>query len=219
MKHILSHCELGLDRRTWRHNQVLKVLETWLTKKVKEINDGKEPKTVNLQRINFVREGKEPSSKNTRQTRADKRWSGRWKIAVDLETPIVFPLVASAQRPDIVMWSDEKKEAVIMELTVSWEDNIKAAEQRKLERYEELIERCEEDGWGVDYYHIGVGARGFIDKTFISLLRNRFGFNQSEVSKLSSELQEAVGKASMWLWLKRNDPSWTETSHQNANNN
>ena len=28
MKHILSHCSLGLDRRTWRHNQVLKVIET-----------------------------------------------------------------------------------------------------------------------------------------------------------------------------------------------
>ena len=219
MKHILSHCALGLDRRTWRHNQVLKVLENWLTKKVKEINDGKGPKIVNLQRINFVREGKAPSSKNSRHTRADKRWSGRWKIAVDLDTPMVFPLVASAQRPDIVMWSDEKRKAVIMELTVSWEDNIKAAEQRKLERYEELIERCEEDGWDVDYYHIGIGARGFIDKAFISVLRSRIGFSQSEVSKLSSELQETVGKASMWLWLKRNDPSWTETSNQNANNN
>ena len=116
MKHILSHCALGLDRRIWRHNQVLKVLENWLTKKVIEINDGKGPKIVNLQRINFVRKGKAPSSKNTRHTRADKRWSDLWKIAVDLETPMVFPLVASAQRLDIVMRSDEKRKAVIMEI-------------------------------------------------------------------------------------------------------
>ena len=77
MKHTLSHCALGLDRRTWRHNQVLKVLENWLTKKVKEINDGKGPKIANLQRINFVREGKAPSSKKykTHEGRQKMEWS------------------------------------------------------------------------------------------------------------------------------------------------
>ena len=219
MKHILSHCALGLDRRTWRHNQVLKVLEISLTKKVNDINDGKGPKRDRLERINFVREGKEPSSKSARRVKADERWSGQWNIAVDLDSPMVFPLIASAQRPDIVMWSNDRKKAVIMELTVSWEDNIKAAEQRKNERYEVLIERCEEDGWDVDYYHIGIGARGFIDKSFIGLLKSRLGFNQQEVSKLSSEIQETVEKASMWIWLKRNDPSWTESSNSHVNNN
>ena len=214
MKHILSHCALGLDRRTWRHNQVLKVLETGLSKKVKDINDGKVPKVGNLERINFVKQGKEATAKNARRLRADERWSGQWKIAADLESPMVFPLIATAQRPDIVLWSDDTKKAVIMELTVSWEDNIKAAEQRKSERYEDLIERCEEDGWDVEYYHIGIGARGFIDKAFIYLLKSRLGFSQSEISKLSSEVQETVVKASMWLWLKRD-----ETSNQNVDAN
>ena len=127
---------------------------------------------------------------------------------------IGFSLTATAQRLDIVLWSDDTRKAVIMELTVSWEDNIKAAEQRKSERYEDLIERCEEDGWDVEYYHIGIGARGFIDKAFIYLLKSRLGFSQSEISKLSSEVQETVVKASMWLWLKRD-----ETSNQNVDAN
>ena len=72
-----TYCALGLDRRTWRHNQVLKVLETGLSKKVKDINDGKVPKVGNLERINFVKQGKEATSKNARRLRADERWSGQ----------------------------------------------------------------------------------------------------------------------------------------------
>ena len=104
MKHILSHCALGLDRRTWRHNQVLEILEEKLTEKVEEINKGKTPKIEKLEKINFVKEGKETTGKNRKTTKADLRWEGKWKIAVDLERPLVFPLVATGQRPDIVLW-------------------------------------------------------------------------------------------------------------------
>ena len=55
MKHILSHCPLGLDRRTWRHNQVLKVLEESLKGRVDEINKGDSPKIEQVAKINFVK--------------------------------------------------------------------------------------------------------------------------------------------------------------------
>ena len=150
--------------------------------------------------------------KNRRSSKADKRWEGTWKIAADLDDPLVFPLVATTQRPDLVLWCVEKKKAILMELTVSWEENIRAAEERKEQRYRNLIERCEEDGWDIDYYHIGIGARGYIEKGFVSLLKNRFGFTQTEMSKTLKDLQETVEKASMWLWLKRDDPNWTTSN-------
>ena len=121
MKHILSHCPLGLDRRTWRHNQVLKVLEEAFSKKVDEINKGKGPRMEKLEQINFVKNGRAPSAKNKKRLKPDERWIGTWKIAVDLGTPLVFPLVTTEKRPDLVIWREEKKKAVIMELTVSWE--------------------------------------------------------------------------------------------------
>ena len=37
----------------------------------------------------------------------------------------------------------------------------------------ELVEHCEEAGWDIEYYHIGIGERGFIDKIFNFLIRNR----------------------------------------------
>ena len=109
-----------------------------------------------------------------------------------------------------MIWSDNKKRAIIMELTVSWEDNIKYAEERKDRRYRELIKRCEDDGWEVDYYHIGIGARGYIEKGFAHLVRKRLGFTQPETRKLTAEIQRTVEKASMWIWLKRDDPNWNE---------
>ena len=135
-----------------------------LEKKVEEINKGKVSRIEKLVKIIFVKAGKETSVKNKTTKRKDARWEGKWKIAVDLDTLLVFPLVATTQRPDLVIWSEERKKAVIMEFTVSWEDNIEAAEDRKERRYKDLIERCEEEGWEIDYFHIGVGARGFVDE-------------------------------------------------------
>ena len=154
--------------------------------------------------------------KNKKVTRSDPKWDGKWQVAVDLGSPLIFPLVETNQRPDIVVWSDDKKKAIVMELTVSWEDNIKLAEDRKAERYEKLIERCETEGWDTEYYHIGIGARGYIDKGFNYVLRNRLAFSQTKANKLLQEIQKTVEKASMWLWLKRDDNNWNPTSNGNV---
>ena len=210
VKHVLSHCPLGLDRRTWRHNQVLKVLDSAFSRKIEELSKGNVPSIEKVQKIKFVRQGMEPSGKSKKKMVADERWAGVWKLAADLDSPLVFPIVATAQRPDLVLWNEERQKAVLMELTVSWEDNIKAAEERKYQRYEKLVERCEEAGWEMELYHIGVGARGYIDKAFVHLLRARFGFNHSETTRLMTEIQKTVEKASMWLWMKREDENWNE---------
>ena len=213
MKHILSHCPLGLHRRTWRHNQVLKVIQDWFKKKIGDINKGNPPKMEKLVKISFVKEGRAATTKNKKTNRNDARWEGKWKVEADLETSLVFPLVTTTQRPDLVVWNEDSKKAIVMELTVSWEENIGAAEDRKAERYKNLIEKCEDEGWETEYHHIGIGARGFIDKGFHHLVRNRCGFTQSEASKMMKEIQQTVEKASMWLWLKRDDPSWSPTSN------
>ena len=210
MKHILSHCPMGLNRRTWWHNQVLKVIGKNLKAKLNEINEGKRPKIEEQEEISFVKEGVEVPAKNKVLKKIDDKWLGNWKIDVDLNTLMVFPLIPTSQRPDIVVWSEERRMAIVMELTVSWEDNIKRAEIRKDVRYRDLIENAGEN-WDVEYYHIGIGARGFIERSFFQLLTNRFRFSKNEGRKTIKEIQEAVEKASFWLWLKRDDPNWNES--------
>ena len=48
----------------------------------------------------------------------DKRWDGKWQIASDLDELLVFSIVATLQRPDIVIWNEERKIVHLLELTV-----------------------------------------------------------------------------------------------------
>jgi ribosomal protein L15 len=71
--------------------------------------------------------------------RSDKKRAGRWKIATDIDKLLVFPIVATLQRLDIVIWSNERKIVHLLELTVPWESNLEAAEDRKEKRYQGLL--------------------------------------------------------------------------------
>ena len=98
----------------------------------------------------------------------------------------------------------------MLELTVPWESNLGAAEERKEIRYEELVEACEEKGWTVQFSHMGVGARGYVDRKLLHLFQHEMGFTPNEVKKLREELQKAGEQASLFIWLKRDDVLWME---------
>ena len=81
----------------------MKVLEEAFKKKVAEINEGERLRVEKLEQINFVKNGRESSAKSKKKLKPDKRWKGVWKIAIDLDTLLVFPLVATEKRPDLVI--------------------------------------------------------------------------------------------------------------------
>ena len=73
-----------------------------------------------------------------------------WKLLVDyFDRPIVLPpeILATSQRPDIVIWSVALKKDVMIELTCPAEEGIEAARERKLGRYTQLKQGTEEVGW------------------------------------------------------------------------
>ena len=213
LKHILSNCNLSLNRYTWRHNQVLKVITNLLEIKIKKINEGELPKIERIKKMTFHKAGTTSLKKShTKAYVTDDRWNGKWKVAADLQDSLVFPLVITAQRPDLVVWCEEMRKAIIMELTVPWEDNFEKAEERKEKRYDELLTECQEQGWKIEYFHLAVGARGYVDRKLINFLRHRFCCTNTELRKLTSEVQEAAEKASYWIWLKRDDLTWIENS-------
>ena len=212
LRHILSACPMGLNERyTWRHNQVLRVFSKYLEEQMKDINEGKIPSTEVRKKVRFHKEGQRGNSAApSKNTKKDERWSGSWNVAADLDTQVVFPVVTTTQRPDLVVWNAEKKHALIMELTVPWEDNFEQAEERKEERYADLIDACKDKGWETEYYHLAVGCRGYVDRKIATLYRNRFGLQSNKVKRLIKDLQEAAEKSSLFVWLKRDDTSWAE---------
>ena len=66
--------------------------------------------------------------------------------------------------------------------------------------------------WNMEYYHLAVGAHGFIERKLLNIFRYRFGFSAAEFRRLMCALQQTVKKASLWIWLKRNDVIWLEIS-------
>ena len=214
LRHTLSNCELGLKggRYTWRHDQVLRVISKALEEKINRINAGKLPQKEVLKEVKFHSEGRRcPKTVGSGMVKVrDKRWDGKWQIASDLDELLVFPIVATLQRPDIVIWNEERKIVHLLELTVPWESNMYAAEERKELRYENLLIECEEQGWSASHSHLGVGARGYVDRKLLNLFRREMGFTTIEVKQLRERLQEAAEKASLFIWLKREDDTWLE---------
>ena len=124
----------------------------------------------------------------------------------------MFPVTETIQRPDFIVWSEEQRHIIILELTVPWQEDIKHAELRKEQRYEELIDACVDKDWATEYYHLAVGCRGFVDKGVVRLLRERFRMTSNKLKLIVKDLQQAAEKSSLFIWLKRDDDHWLESA-------
>ena len=71
-----------------------------------------------------------------------------WKLQVDLEYRLIFPQEISTTnlRPDMVLWSTEKRVVYIIELTVPWETAVDEAFERKRNKYSQLSDEANSRG-------------------------------------------------------------------------
>ena len=81
MKHMLSNCHLALNRYTWRHNEVLKVL----TEMAKEGKYAPKPQKHGLDKIEFAPRGdKVPDRKKANKAMESQR-GAKWELAANLK--------------------------------------------------------------------------------------------------------------------------------------
>src|SRR4029434_7588942 len=113
--------------------------------------------------INFVREGGGRRSTRPKQTPTLVCSDQEWSMRVDLGRQLQFPseITTTSLRPDIVVWSTKVKTALLIELTVPWEEGI----ERKKTKYSELAAECREAGWKTTIYPVEVGCRGFVGQS------------------------------------------------------
>ena len=209
MKYILSNCHLALNRYTWRHNEVLKVLTEMVKKQVEEGKYAPKPLKQGLGKIEFVPQGgKVPDRKKANKTMVSQS-DVKWEVAADLKGCERFLPIPTTKKPDLVIWSEEEKEVHLVELTVPHEDNISSAHERKENRYEALVGECEEAGWKTMHFPVEVGCRGYIATSITKWMRVA-GLCTKKRNVLTKALQETVEKSSHWLWVKREDTSWSE---------
>ncbi|VDI78992.1 Hypothetical predicted protein [Mytilus galloprovincialis] len=122
--------------------------------------------------VNFVKEGEKGQKKKVEGsgllvTATD------WQMLVDLKQKLQFPpqIAVTNQRPDIVIWSASTKQAILLELTVPWEERIEDAYERKRLKYQDLLAECRDNGWRVWLFPVEVGSRGFVGQSMWRALR------------------------------------------------
>ncbi|KAK0144581.1 hypothetical protein N1851_017034 [Merluccius polli] len=77
--------------------------------------------------INFMREGERPTTART--TRINLLQKAQvWDMKVDLGGRLHFPqVIQTALRPDVVLWSKELKNIIMIKLTDPWEEGCDQA--------------------------------------------------------------------------------------------
>ncbi|XP_076075792.1 uncharacterized protein LOC143046522 [Mytilus galloprovincialis] len=129
-----------------------------------------------------------------------------WQMTANIHQRMSFPaeIAATSLRPDIVIWSQGTRQAVLLELTVPWEDRIEEAYERKMAKYQQLVEDCKQRGWRTWCMAIEVGCRGFAGQSMWRALRT-LGVVGAERKKLITEVCRVAEVASQWIWRKRDE--------------
>ena len=82
---------------------------------------------------------------------------------------------------------------------VPFEENFVWAHQRKLEKYEDLLEQCVKNGWIINVFPIEVGCGGFIAIS-TSVFFTNLGLPPSDKRKYIEKIQDKALTASVWIW-------------------
>lgn len=87
-------------------------------------------------------------------------------MTVDLETQLKIArhITQSKLRTDIILVSEATKQLVLLELTVPWEDRMEEAQERKREKYQELVEECRRNGWKTRCVPVEVGRQPLLEQ-------------------------------------------------------
>ena len=207
LKHILSSCKVSLSqgRYTFRHNKVLRVLAEVIEKARVRSNNTKEMKKT---AIMFIKAGQK-GTVTRRSTRSYFDGSQDWKMVVDLDRQLKVPehIVITSRKPDIVVYSNRKKQVLMIELTVPYEDRIGEANELKRSKYEELRQDCIMKGWNCQVWPVEVGARGFVGRSVGALLKE-LGVTGAERKKSIQELSAAAEEGSRILWSSHQQKEW-----------
>ena len=122
----------------------------------------------------------------------------------------LIEIAASAQRPDIVIYSLlslviyslSLRKVLLIELTVPLKDRVAAAHTIKTTRYASLLSACESNGFGVFHFPVEVGSRGFVARSLLDCLR-QLGFPPALRRKVRNECSRVALRSSFIIYLRR----------------
>lgn len=107
-------------------------------------------------------------------------------------------IVQTTIRPDLLIYSNSTKKLIIQELSVAWEENITLANERKREKNQELVERCQQNGWKTYIDPLEMGCKGFVGHSLSKAL-SKIGIVGAAKKKVLKESSDAAKEGSRWI--------------------
>ncbi len=222
LKHVLNGCSKFLDqgRYTWRHDNVLRDIYPVLKGKIEYIN-ARDTSQVYLPYIQFVSESHPQRNRPTLNSSSQRRplctgllhEAGGWEIIVDGVTNYSFPpdIAITILRPDICIFSRSRRKLILLELTCPTEERCFDAAALKTRTYRNLVHDIASNNWECHFFSIEVGSRGN-DASSLGRCLTSLGFTRRERQQLQRTVSATARRSSYFIYLKRNDPTWTVTA-------
>ena len=121
-------------------------------------------------------------------------------------------ILPTQQKPDLVIINRSEKIISLVELTICFETNFEAANDRKKERYTQLKLDLEDRGYICHLFPLEVGSRGHISKKNKLTLANILTLNK--ISLKYNELLTNSSKISLLcsysIFHAYNQPTWSD---------
>jgi hypothetical protein len=213
LHHIISNCSFALEQKryTWRHDSVLLNLKPVLQDVLDTANKKCIKRNFPPISTSFTPAGSSPKKQTQRRTTL-LDGADDWKFLIDFDhEKILFPpeIYATPERPDIIIWSMNKKSLILVELTCPAEEGILPAQERKEARYFPL--RCNikdfQTSWSVELMTIEIGARGYVANTLPRCLK-RLGCSPRQVKRVCKDISSIVARCTYAIYLSHDQKLW-----------
>ena len=175
--HVLNNCPMKMKLYTWRHDNVL------------------------LKLRNFV-----SSFLPSLEIHCDLLIQNNTICDINIGT-IPVDMFLTNMRPDLVVIDRVKKSVIILELTVPFETNFVAAQERKCSKYAPVISGLEEAGFKCDFHSLEVGSRGIAANGTCSTLRKICGSSKKETRDFVYSLMKVSLKCSYVIFKEKDNVS------------
>ena len=126
-----------------------------------------------------------------------------WEMAADLPEWRKYPdfIKKTNMRPDIVLYSEDFKKVIIVELTVPYESRIDYQHQYKTAKYADLAAELKKVGFSSKILALEVGARRFVGASVFSGL-GELGIRGRKRTRAMKSLAETAEKSSKLAVVK-----------------
>ena len=120
------------------------------------------------------------------------------------------------QRPDLIVYNTDDKKMCVMELTVPHEEGMRAANIRKLARYDALLQQIKDNltGWEVNLHCMEIGTRGLIGTTMLETL-TILKVPKKDNIQHQKNLKQIAAQSTQHIFRARHAHWWTEPNMSN----